>query len=111
MTNHEEQSGQAEVLPFAIMWRNPQAFVQGQLTLRETSHLYYGWAEQARRIRARRAHWDANNSCPLQAHGCVFAWDPRPHCGGALEPSGQSAVGALGLPGEPSFSNTTLSGW
>jgi hypothetical protein len=48
MTNHEEQSGRAEVLPLAIMWRNPQGFVQAQLRLREASHPYYGWAEQSR---------------------------------------------------------------
>jgi len=101
MTTHEEQSSRAEVLPLAIMWRNPQAFVQAQLRVREASDLYYGWAEQARRIRAGRANRDANDSCAPQAHGCVWAWDPRPHCVSALERSGQSAGGVLGLRGEP----------
>jgi hypothetical protein len=100
MTNHEEQSGRAQVLPLAIMWRNPQGFVQAQLRFREASLPYYGWAEQSRSIRERRAHWDANHSCPLQAHGFVLAWDPRPHCGTALERSEQSAGGALCLGGE-----------
>jgi hypothetical protein len=68
MTTHEGQSGR-EVLPLAIMWRNPQVFVQAQLRGREASDLYYGWAEQARKIRARRANWDANHSCAPQAHG------------------------------------------
>src|SRR5258708_33731287 len=97
MTNHEEQSGRAEVLALAIMWRNPQGFVQAQLRLREASHPYYGWAEQSRSIRARRAHWDANHSCPRQAHGCVLAWNPRHHCATALEGAGRAPARAYSL--------------
>ncbi len=86
MTSRKEQRGRAEVLPLAIIWRNPQAFVQAQLRAREACDLYYGWAEQARKIRARRAHWDANRGCAPQAHElCVGLGSARPHCGSALE--------------------------
>jgi|SRR5271165_15415 len=83
MTSHEEQSSR-EAVPLAIMWRNPQAFVQAQLRRREASHVYSGWAEQARKIRARRANWDANHRWAAP-RGCLWAWDPRPHCGSALD--------------------------
>jgi hypothetical protein len=51
-----EQDSRAEVMPLEIMWRNPLCLVLAQLRLREASSLYYAWAEQARRIRARRAN-------------------------------------------------------
>lgn len=57
-----KQDSRAEVMPLEIMWRNPLCLVLAQLRLREASSLYYGWAEQARKIRARRANWDANHN-------------------------------------------------
>jgi hypothetical protein len=57
-----EQDSRAEVMPLEIMWRNPLCLVLAQLRLREASSLHYGWAEQARKIRVRRANWDANHN-------------------------------------------------
>jgi hypothetical protein len=42
-----------------IMWRNPLALVRAHLRAKERSDPYYKWAEQAEKLRARRAHWDA----------------------------------------------------
>ncbi len=82
----QKQRGRAEAMPLAIIWRNPQAFVQAQLRVREASDLYCGWAEQSRKIRAHRAHWDANRSCAPQARGlCVRLGSARPYCGSDLE--------------------------
>jgi len=33
-----------------------------KLRLREASNVYYGWGEQATKIRARRANWEANHN-------------------------------------------------
>lgn len=57
-----EQDSGVEVMPLEIMWRNPLCLVMAQLRLREASGLYYRWAEQARKIRARRANWDENHN-------------------------------------------------
>jgi len=62
MITDKEESVRAEVMPLEIVWRNPQCMVLAKLRLREASNLYYGWAEQAKKIRARRATWDANHN-------------------------------------------------
>lgn len=41
-----------------IVWRNPLTSVQAQLKVEEANNPYYGWAEQATKIRRRRANWD-----------------------------------------------------
>jgi len=61
MITNDEQDIRAEVLLPEIMWRNPLAIVRAHLRAREWSDPYYRWAEQARKIRARRANWDANH--------------------------------------------------
>jgi hypothetical protein len=57
-----EENVHTDVMPLEIMWRNPQSPVQAHLRIKESSDPYYQWAEQARKIRARRANWDANHS-------------------------------------------------
>lgn len=57
MITDEEDNVAAKVMPLEIVWRNPVFSVLAQLRLREASNLYYGWAEQARKIRAPRANW------------------------------------------------------
>ena len=59
-----ERTQNAEIVlaPLQLVWRNPEALVQAHLRLREASDLYSGWAEQARRIRARRANWNVRSS-------------------------------------------------
>jgi len=44
-----------------VVWRNPINLVQAQLKSREEIHPYYKWAEQARKIRARRSRWNLNH--------------------------------------------------
>ena len=51
----EEDNVRADMMPLEIVWRNPLRRVRAKLKLREASNLYYGWAEQAKKIRARRA--------------------------------------------------------
>jgi hypothetical protein len=63
MITDKDDNVRAEVRPLEIVWRNPQRFVLAKLRLREASNLYYGWGEQAIKIRARRANWDANHNC------------------------------------------------
>ena len=58
----EEDNVRADMMPLEIVWRNPLRMVRAKLKLREASNLYYGWAEQAKRIRARRATWDAKHN-------------------------------------------------
>lgn len=41
-----------------VVWRNPQTVVRAHLKLREASDPHYGWAEQGRKIRVRRANWN-----------------------------------------------------
>jgi len=52
----------ATALPLAITWRNPMGLILAKLRLREASNVYYGWGEQATKIRARRANWEANHN-------------------------------------------------
>jgi len=61
MITGEEEHVRARVVPLEIVWRNPLCLVLAKLRLREASNVHYGWAEQARRIRARRGNWDANH--------------------------------------------------
>jgi hypothetical protein len=61
MITDEEDTVQARVVPLEITWRNPLTLVQAHLRIKERSNPYYGWAEQARRISARRANWYANH--------------------------------------------------
>lgn len=57
----DEQDTQAEVVPLEIMWRNPLSLVRAHLRVKERSNPYHGWAEQAKKIRVRRANWDFNH--------------------------------------------------
>lgn len=58
----EEQDARAEALRLEIMWRNPLPLVRAHLRAKEGSNPYYGWAKQAKKIRTRRANWDAYHS-------------------------------------------------
>lgn len=62
MITDEKDDVRARALPLEIVWRNPLCLVLAKLRLREAGSLYYGWAEQARNIRARRTNWDANHT-------------------------------------------------
>ena len=62
MITDEEDSVRAGVIPLEIVWRNPRSQVRANLRLREASNLYFEWAEQAKKIRARRANWDATHN-------------------------------------------------
>jgi hypothetical protein len=57
----EEQEIGAEVVSLRIVWRNSFAPVQAHLRAKQAGNPYYRWAEQAIKIRARRANWDANH--------------------------------------------------
>ena len=57
----DEQDIRAEVLPLEIMLRNPLPLVRAHLRANEKSNPYYGWAEQAKKIRAHHANWDDNH--------------------------------------------------
>ena len=57
----DEQDTRAEVTLLEIRWRNPLPLVRAHLRTKERSNPYYGWAEQAKKIRARRANLDANH--------------------------------------------------
>ena len=61
MIIYDDQDIRAEVLPLEIMWRNPLPLVRAHLRANENSNPYYGWAEQAKKIRARHANWDDNH--------------------------------------------------
>ena len=54
MVINEEDNVRAEIMPLEITWRNPLALVRAPLRARERSNPNYGWAEQAKKIRARR---------------------------------------------------------
>ena len=43
-----------EPMSFEIVWRNPLAHLQARLRDKEVSERHYRWAEQAKKIRARR---------------------------------------------------------
>jgi len=45
-----------------IAWRNPVAAVKARMRAREKGSFYCQWAEQARKIRARRWNWETNNN-------------------------------------------------
>jgi hypothetical protein len=57
MSLGQKQNIEVVLTPLEVVWRNPRAIVQAHLRLREASDPYYGWAEQGRRIRARRTNW------------------------------------------------------
>jgi hypothetical protein len=61
MITDEEDSVRATVLPLEITWRNPPTLVWAHLRVKERSNPYYGWAEQARKSRARRVNWNASH--------------------------------------------------
>jgi hypothetical protein len=61
MIGNEERNIAAVVMPFGIVWRNPANLVQAHLRTRETSNPYCQWAEQGRKIRARRSRWNLNH--------------------------------------------------
>jgi hypothetical protein len=50
----EEKKSGTEPMSCEIVWRNPLALVQARLRDKELKERHYGWAEQARKIRARR---------------------------------------------------------
>ena len=52
----EEDDMRARALPLEIVWRNPLCLIRAKLRLREASNLYYGWAQQAKQIRARHTN-------------------------------------------------------
>jgi hypothetical protein len=54
MIAYDEEQIATEPMPFGIVWRNPAPLVQAQLRGKEAHNPHYGWAEQARKIRARR---------------------------------------------------------
>ena len=56
MITDEEDYVRARAVSLEIVWRNPLCLVLAKLRLREASNLYYEWAEQARKIRARRTN-------------------------------------------------------
>ena len=62
MITNDDHDIRAGALSPEIMWRNPLALVRAHLRTREQSDPYYKWADQAKKIRARRANWDANHS-------------------------------------------------
>jgi hypothetical protein len=62
MIADEEQDIGTQAIPLELVWRDPFADIRAHLTLREKSDPYCRWAEQARKIRARRANWDANHN-------------------------------------------------
>jgi len=59
MLTDEEDDVRTWGLPLEITWRNPLVLAQAHLRVQERSNPYYGWAEQARKIRARRVNWNA----------------------------------------------------
>jgi hypothetical protein len=65
MVASRKQHLTADVTHLEIVWRNSVTLVQSRLRLREASNPYYGWAEQANKIRARRSNW--NSTHPLVA--------------------------------------------
>jgi hypothetical protein len=65
MVASRKQHLRADVTHLEIVWRNPLNLVQSRLRLREASNPYYGWAEQASKIRSRRSSWNGNR--PLVA--------------------------------------------
>jgi hypothetical protein len=62
MIADEEQDIGTQAIPLELVWRNPFSDVRAHLTLREKGDRYCRWAEQASKIRARRANWDDNHT-------------------------------------------------
>jgi len=60
MIVYDEQETGVEVVSLQVVWRNSLPLVQARLRTEQASNPYYRWAEQAIKIRARRANWDAN---------------------------------------------------
>jgi hypothetical protein len=58
----KEENTAAEAAGLEIVWRNPLVLVQAHLRLNEASNPYHGWAQQATKIRARRANWDIHHN-------------------------------------------------
>lgn len=54
MIVEEEQKLGTESMSLEIVWRNPITLVQSQLRGKEAHDPHFGWAEHARKIRARR---------------------------------------------------------
>ncbi len=61
MITNDNQDIREEVPPLEVLWRNPLTILRALLRSKEQSDPYYKWAEQAKKIRARRANWDANH--------------------------------------------------
>ena len=61
MTTNGEDNVRVEAMPLEIVWRNPLALVRAHLRVHESDSPYYRWAEQAGKIRARRANWNVNH--------------------------------------------------
>ncbi len=59
----EVQEIGAQGRSYEVVWRNPLPRVRAFLRARETDNPHCRWAEQARKIRARRSHRDTNNNC------------------------------------------------
>ena len=61
MVVNGEQNIGTKVTYLEIVWRNPATLVGAHLKAKEASSPYYHWAEQARKIHARRANWNVNH--------------------------------------------------
>lgn len=61
MIVNEKQESEAQGMSLEIVWRNPLPYVRASLRSRQESNPYCRWAEQASKIRARRANWDADH--------------------------------------------------
>jgi hypothetical protein len=57
----QKQNDEPQVVALQVIWRNPLALVRARLRASQASDPYYRWAEQASKICARRANWDANH--------------------------------------------------
>jgi|CZKH01.1.fsa_nt_gi hypothetical protein len=61
MIVNEKQKSGAQGMYLEVVWRNPLSRVRASLRSRHASNPYCRWAEQASKIRARRANWDADH--------------------------------------------------
>jgi len=57
----QEQEIGVEAMSLRVVWRNSLPLVGARLRAKQASNPYYRWGEQAMKIRARRANWDANH--------------------------------------------------
>src|SRR5271165_4836745 len=96
MIVHDKQKSGAQDMSLEVVWRDSLSHVRASLRSRQASNPYYRRAEQAIKIRARRAHWDANRcwvACATRSHlqegngqvGCDFA---TPLSSSRLAPTG-----------------------